>query len=65
MHPCGPCPTERCPFRLQVTEYAVFDFPAGGSMRLLEIAPDIDLDGLRACTAADFLVADDLREMRQ
>jgi len=49
---------------LLVTELGVFDFkPDGSGMRLLEIAPGVSLESLRACTAADFEVAVGLKEM--
>ena len=47
---------------LVVTELAVFRF-RDGRMVLEEIAPEVDLEGLRALTAARFIVADPLRPM--
>ena len=49
-----------------VTELGVFDVRAeGAGLRLVEIAPGVSLESLRACTAAGFEVADELIEMRQ
>ena len=52
---------------LLVTELGVFDFPAGANgtaqMRLVEIAPGLALEELRAATAAEFVVAEPLKEM--
>lgn len=47
---------------LVVTELAVFRF-RDGRMVLEEIAPEVDLEGLRALTAAHFIVAETLRPM--
>lgn len=47
---------------LVVTELGVFRFPEG-RMVLTEIAPEIDLEGLRALTAARFTAAPDLKPM--
>ena len=47
-----------------VTELGVWDFkPDGAGMRLLEIAPGVSLEELRACTGAEFDVVDDLKLM--
>lgn len=47
---------------LVVTELGVFRFLEGG-MVLVEIAPEIDLEGLRALTDARFTTAPDLKSM--
>lgn len=47
---------------LIVTELAVFGF-ADGKMVLLEHASGVDLDTIKAKTEADFIVADDFKEM--
>lgn len=47
-----------------ITELGVFRFkPDGGGMMLVEIAPGVSLDDLRAATAAEFEVSHDLRQM--
>lgn len=45
-----------------VTEMAVFSFD-GGKLILRERAPGIDLETIKAKTEADFIVADDFKEM--
>jgi 3-oxoacid CoA-transferase B subunit len=47
---------------LVVTELALFRF-VQGRMVLCEIAPEIDLDGIRTLTEARFTVAEDLKPM--
>lgn len=47
---------------LIVTELAVFGF-ADGKMVLREHAPGVDLETIKAKTEADFIVADDFKEM--
>ena len=52
-----------------ITELAVFDFvdgPASGRPRemvLIEHAPGVSLDDIRAATSAKFRVSDDIRSM--
>lgn len=46
-----------------VTELAVFGF-INGQLVLQEHAPGVDLDTIRAKTEADFVIADDFKEMR-
>ena len=49
---------------LLVTDLGVFDvLPNGAGLRLIEIAPGVSLEDLRAATAAEFEVADNLIEM--
>lgn len=47
-----------------ITELGVFHLkPNGGGMMLVEIAPGVSLDDVRAATAAEFEVSHDLRQM--
>ena len=46
-----------------ITEMGVFDV-TNGQLILREIAEDVTMDQLKAATAADFKVADDLCTMR-
>ena len=49
---------------LLITDMGVFDFkPNGEGMRLIEIAPGLSLEDVRAATAAEFTVVDGLKEM--
>lgn len=55
--------TARGVVSLVVTEYAVFRV-ARGQMILIEIAPDVSLEELKAVTEADYSVADPLPRMQ-
>lgn len=49
-----------------VTDLAVFTIDrAAGKMTLIELAPGVTLEEVKSKTAAKFIVADDLKEMRQ
>ena len=49
-----------------VTELAVFTIDRkAGKMTLIELAPGVTLEEVKSKTAASFIVADDLKEMRQ
>mmetsp|Transcript_14500 Transcript_14500/g.16021 ORF Transcript_14500/g.16021 Transcript_14500/m.16021 type:complete len:501 (+) Transcript_14500:241-1743(+) len=45
-----------------ITDMAVFDFP-NGEITLVEIAPGLTLDDVKAATDCEFKVADDIKEM--
>lgn len=48
-----------------VTEFGVWEMaPDGSGMTMMEIAPGIDLESVRASTAADFKVIDNLPLMK-
>lgn len=49
--------------KLIVTEFAVFSIEKG-QMKLLEIAPEVTLEDIKAMTDADFTVADPLITMQ-
>ncbi|WP_018652162.1 3-oxoacid CoA-transferase subunit B [Actinobacillus capsulatus] len=55
--------TARNKVKLVVTELAVFSFE-NRQLILKEHAPNVDLDTIRAKTEADFIVADDFKEMK-
>ncbi len=55
--------TGRACVDLVITDLAVFSVERGTSMTLLELAPGVSLDEVKAKTAAKFAVADGLREM--
>lgn len=55
--------TGRACVDLVITDLAVFSVQRGTSMTLLELAPGVSLDEVKAKTAAKFAVADGLREM--
>jgi len=49
--------------KLIVTEFAVFSIEKG-QMKLLEIAPEVTLEDIKAMTDADFTVAEPLISMQ-
>lgn len=55
--------TGRACVDLVITDLAVFSIDRGSSMTLLELAPGVSLDEVRAKTAAKFEVSADLREI--
>ncbi len=55
--------TGRACVDLVITDLAVFSVERGVGMTLLELAPGVTLDEIKAKTAAPFAVADGLREM--
>jgi 3-oxoacid CoA-transferase B subunit len=55
--------TGRACVDLVITDLAVFSVQRGTSMTLLELAPGVSLDEVKAKTAAKFAVADALHEM--
>lgn len=44
---------------------AVFEVVQGEGLRLIEIAPNIDISDIVSSTGCEFSVVDDLKEMRQ
>ena len=55
--------TGRACVDLVITDLAVFSIDRGSAMTLLELAPGVSLDEVRAKTAAKFEVSADLREI--
>lgn len=55
--------TARNKVKMIVTELAVFSF-INDQLVLQEYAPDVDLETIKAKTEADFIVADDFKEMK-
>ena len=64
LHRCSMPLTAQHAVHMLVTELAVFRF-IDNVMWLTEIAPDIDVETLRAKTEAHFTPADDIRPLRQ
>ncbi|XP_076639637.1 succinyl-CoA:3-ketoacid CoA transferase [Colletes latitarsis] len=50
---------------LIITDMAVFEVVAGQGLKLIEIAPKVDISEIVSSTGCTFSVADDLKEMRQ
>lgn len=50
---------------LIITDMAVFEVVQGEGLRLIEIAPNIDISDIVSSTGCEFSVVDDLKEMRQ
>lgn len=50
---------------LIITDLAVFEVIKGEGLRLIEIAPNVDISEVVSSTGCEFTVADDLQEMRQ
>lgn len=50
---------------LIITDMAVFEVIQGEGLRLIEIAPNIDISDIVSSTGCEFSVVDDLKEMRQ
>ncbi|KZC09186.1 PREDICTED: succinyl-CoA:3-ketoacid coenzyme A transferase 1, mitochondrial [Dufourea novaeangliae] len=50
---------------LIITDMAVFEVMKGEGLKLIEIAPKVELSDLVSSTGCEFAVADDLKEMRQ
>lgn len=48
---------------LLITDMGVFDFEREGGMTLIEVAPGVSVDEIKANTGCDFLIASDLKEM--
>ena len=48
---------------LLITDMGVFDFEREGGMTLIEVAPGVSVDEIKANTGCDFQVASDLKEM--
>lgn len=44
---------------------AVFEVMKGEGLKLIEIAPNVEMSDLVSSTGCEFAVADDLKEMRQ
>lgn len=50
---------------LIITDMAVFEVVHGEGLKLIEIAPNIDVSDIISSTGCEFSVADDLKEMGQ
>lgn len=50
---------------LIVTDLAVFEVIKGEGLKLIEIAPKVDISEVVSSTGCEFAVADDLQEMKQ
>ncbi|XP_031830838.1 succinyl-CoA:3-ketoacid CoA transferase [Nomia melanderi] len=50
---------------LIITDMAVFEVMKGEGLKLIEIAPNVEMSDLVSSTGCEFAVADDLKEMRQ
>lgn len=50
---------------LIITDIAVFEVVHGEGLKLIEIAPNIDISDVVSSTGCEFSVADDLQEMKQ
>lgn len=48
-----------------ITEKAVFDVDKEKGLTLLEIADDLTLDELKACTGSDFKISENLKPLQQ
>ncbi len=59
---CAIPATARGVVKKVMTNYGLFE-PAGDAFRLLEIAPGIEVEQVRAATGAELVVADDLRSV--
>ena len=55
--------TGRACVDMVITDLAVFSVERGATMTLLELAPGVSLDEVKAKTAAKFAVSDSLREV--
>ncbi len=53
--------TGRACVDLLITDYGVFSVERGRGLMLLEHAPDLTVEAIRAVTGCDFAIADDLR----
>ena len=50
---------------LIITEMAVFEVIKGEGLRMIEIAPNVEISEVVGCTGCEFMVAEDLKEMGQ
>lgn len=50
---------------LIITELGVFEVVKGEGLKLIEIAPNVDISQVISSTDCEFSVADDLKEMGQ
>lgn len=50
---------------LIITDLGVFEVVAGEGLKLIEIAPNIDISEIISSTGCEFTVVDDLIEMKQ
>ena len=50
---------------LIITDLAVFEVEKGESLKLVEIAPNVDISEIVSSTACEFAVSDDLKLMGQ
>lgn len=50
---------------LIITDLGVFEVVPGEGLKLIEIAPNIDISEIVSSTGCEFSVDDDLKEMRQ
>ena len=50
---------------LIITDLAVFEVIKGEGLKLIEIAPNVDISEIVSSTGCEFSVSDDLKEMGQ
>lgn len=50
---------------LIITDLGVFEVVPGEGLKLIEIAPNIDISEVVSSTGCEFSIVDDLKEMRQ
>ena len=50
---------------LIITDLGVFEVIKGQGLKLIEIAPNVDISEIVSSTGCEFSVADDLKEMGQ
>lgn len=50
---------------LIITEMAVFEVIKGEGLKMIEIAPNVEISEVVGCTGCEFMVAEDLKQMGQ
>lgn len=48
-----------------ITDLAVFEVIRGESLKLIEVAANVDISDIVSSTGCEFSIADDLKEMQQ